>query len=78
MSQMLKGFLIISCSLPLHTSFDLCFLCCSIVYMCWWFLNFLLSYIEDYKNYVKGYFYVIMPLFELTIKDVIFALNFNY
>jgi hypothetical protein len=54
------------------------FLCCFIVYMCWWFLNFLLSYTKDYKNYVNGYFYIIMPLFELTKKDVIFAWNFNY
>jgi hypothetical protein len=31
-----------------------------------------------YNNYVKGYSHMVVPLFELTKKDVVFLWNSNY
>lgn len=30
-----------------------------------------------YQNYVKGYFWIVMPLFDLTKKDIVFKWNHN-
>jgi hypothetical protein len=37
-----------------------------------------LGLIGYYKNYVKGYSCIAIPLFELTKKDFIFKWNLNY
>ncbi len=36
-----------------------------------------LWFISYYRNYVRGYFWIVVPLFDLTKKDIVFKWNHN-